>query len=81
MVAQHQQVALVLSDLIMPEMGGQELRLRIQKLYPHIKLIFMTGYALDADPSFGSLGLKTDWIQKPFTIAALAIQVQAALNT
>ena len=71
-------VALVLSDLVMPRMGGGELSKRLQEMYPQTKLILMTGYAPQGEHAWLLQG-KTTWLQKPFDSDALATMVQATL--
>ncbi len=48
---QQSPVHLVLSDVVMPEMSGPDLALRLSPLFPEIKWIFMSGYTRDADPA------------------------------
>jgi CheY-like chemotaxis protein len=71
----HQDIQLVLTDLLMPEMGGRELRRRLRERYPRLPVIYMTGYgAHAADP--GEAG---PILEKPFTSTALVRHVQQAL--
>ena len=72
-------VQLLLTDLVMPEIGGKELATILQSFYPDLKFVFMSGYA-DCLP--GSLHVDTlgSCIQKPFSIEELAAKVHAALH-
>ena len=79
LAAHHETVALVLSDVIMPEMGGLELYAQMQQHYPQINFLFMTGHTLEADFSTALLGAVADWIQKPFSIDTLTAKISEAL--
>lgn len=72
-------VSLVLSDLIMPEMGGLELYQKVKKLAINPKMLIMTGYPLQQNKEELQQAGITHWIQKPFTIAALAKKVNEVL--
>lgn len=68
---------LLLTDVIMPGMNGMQMRDRISALRPDIKVLFMSGYTSDAVIKRGVLDEGMHFIQKPFTVNALA----AKLNT
>ncbi len=73
-------VALLLTDIAMPEMDGAELSLEVFRKYPHIKVLCMSGYA-DKETEIGRvLGQKAEFIQKPFSPDALMLKVSALLN-
>lgn len=63
-----QKTVLLVSDVVMPLMGGVELYEEIRQQWPWIKVIFMTGHPLEGKS--GSLLSKSDvpWLQKPFTV-------------
>jgi len=68
-------VDVVLTDLVMPGMGGRELVDRIKQLAPHVKLICMSGYiAAISEKQAGTLSLR-----KPFTSADLLAKVKQAI--
>ncbi len=72
-------VNLVLTDMMMPGMNGAELAKAISKDYPHIRIVFMSGYSDDSlirTPN-GAAGL---FLAKPFTASALTETVRMALN-
>lgn len=46
-IAKKLQPDIVLADLVMPEMDGQEMALALRKLHPHIKIIMLTGTEVD----------------------------------
>ncbi len=73
------QIALVLSDLVMPEMGGAELYACMQAQYPHTKMIMITGYpSANQDKALLEQGV-TAWLQKPFSADDIALVVAQAL--
>ena len=73
-------IQLLLADLVMPEMGGQELAKLLRSFYPNLKCLFMSGYAKETTqaPENERLG---PCIQKPFSIDDLAAQVYATLRS
>lgn len=73
-------VSLLLTDYVMPEMGGRDLCRIVHKQYPHIKMLLMTGYPLGEDNATLREDGITDWIKKPFLIEALARKIRKALN-
>ena len=74
------QVHLVLTDVVMPEMSGPDLALRLSPLYPEIKWIFMSGYTRDADPAI-VLGRGVPFVQKPFQPMELGRLIRAVLDS
>lgn len=73
-------VSLVLTDLIMPGMGGLELMEAIQQQYPALKLLMMTGYT-DQQEALSNLPGTTRLLQKPFTINDLAESIRHILDS
>ncbi|MGA3237909.1 MAG: response regulator [Bryobacteraceae bacterium] len=72
-------VALVLLDLTMPVMSGEETLRQLQLMDPHVKVLLTSGYnEVEAVQRFAGKGL-AGFIQKPFTAAALAGKVKEAL--
>ncbi len=58
-------IALVLSDVVMPVMGGKELGERLARERPDLPLVWMSGYPRDAAFADGSAGLDYPFLQKP----------------
>lgn len=69
-------IDLVLCDLVMPEMGGVELYHRLKEGYPNIKVLFMTGYALEVGEHEELMRAGVAWLQKPFSASALAAKLR-----
>jgi len=65
---------LVVTDLVMPGMGGRELVERIRQLAPTLKILCTSGYVMPADKQSG-----TAYLQKPFTSAELLSKVKQIL--
>jgi PAS domain S-box-containing protein len=72
-------IHLVLTDSLMPEMGGGELVKRLKKDRPDIRILMMSGYTEDVAPT-GPAGKNEFFIEKPFSTAALLVGVRSALN-
>jgi two-component system, cell cycle sensor histidine kinase and response regulator CckA len=73
-------IDLLVTDVIMPEMGGRELRTKLLDLYPNAKVLFISGYTDDAIVHHGILESGTPFLQKPFTPAGLARKVRGVLD-
>jgi CheY-like chemotaxis protein len=74
-------IDLLLTDLVMPGMLGNEVAARISELQPDVPVLFMSGYA---EPILDAQGLAArgiDLVEKPFTEAALLTRVRRALST
>jgi two-component system cell cycle sensor histidine kinase/response regulator CckA len=74
------QIALLITDVVMPEMNGWELAQSVQQRCPGLRVIFMSGYTANVVIDRGGLGAGVDFIQKPFAIKDLAAKVRAALG-
>jgi PAS domain S-box-containing protein len=72
-------IHLLLTDVVMPKMNGEELRRRLSALRPGIKTVYMSGYTSDVIAHHGVLSPGTHFIPKPFTAADLAEKVRHAL--
>jgi two-component system cell cycle sensor histidine kinase/response regulator CckA len=72
-------IHLLLTDVVMPNMNGKELEGRIRAMKPGIKVIFMSGYTTDVIVHLGQLEQGAHFLQKPFTLDALAKKVRQAL--
>ncbi|HLH17296.1 MAG TPA: PAS domain-containing protein [Bryobacteraceae bacterium] len=80
-VATHgQSIDLVLLDLVMPEMGGEEVAEILARTYPQLKLMLMSGYSeMEAERIFGGRPIAS-FLQKPFTAPMLLDRVQEMLR-
>jgi PAS domain S-box-containing protein len=73
-------VDLVISDVVMPEMGGRELGQRLLQYDAALPVLFMSGYTGDDVVHRGLLDPDAPFQQKPFTPAGLATKVRAMLD-
>ena len=73
-------IDLLVSDVVMPELGGRELAEGALKLRPGLKVMFMSGHTQDVVLKEG-VQKGTAFLQKPFTPAALAQKVREALDS
>jgi PAS domain S-box-containing protein len=70
---------LLLTDVVMPEMGGRELAERLLTEQPGLRVMFMSGYAESEVAHQGALAPGTDLLEKPFGSEALIQAVRAGL--
>ena len=64
----------------MPEIGGRALAERLTALFPHLRVLFMSGYSDEAVFRHGMIRPGTAFIEKPFTQVALARKVREVLD-
>lgn len=73
-------VDLVVTDLVMPEMGGREMVERLRTRHPGIKVLFMSGYSERAVTSDGVMPPDTGFVEKPFTVEQLMRRTREILD-
>jgi len=72
-------VDLVLTDMVMPRMGGKELSRHLSLVRPDIRIMFMSGYT--EDPVIRDLEQNESlFLAKPFTSAVLTDKIRSALD-
>lgn len=74
-------IDLLLTDVVMPQMNGIELSRRLRAVHPELKCVFMSGQPAGIVDRCGPLEHETRFIRKPFTIAALAVELRHALES
>jgi PAS domain S-box-containing protein len=74
-------INLLLTDMVMPRMGGGALAARIQELYPGIRVLFISGYTDSALIQHGQLADGMEFMHKPFSPADLARKVRELLDS
>jgi PAS domain S-box-containing protein len=78
---QHPQtIDLLLTDVVMPKIGGRELADKLVGVHPEMKVLFVSGYADDAVVRHGALEAEMAFLQKPFAPASLAVKVRDVLD-
>jgi PAS domain S-box-containing protein len=78
--SRENKIDLLVTDVVMPRMGGRELSEKLARKYPYIKVLFTSGYTDDAIVRHGIIDAGTNFIQKPFTLDAFARKVRELLD-
>lgn len=78
--ASDNEIALLLTDVVMPEMNGRELSARVQAIHPHLKTLFMSAFTMETIAMHGVTGSETNFIRKPFKISTLLQVIQKILG-
>jgi len=73
-------IHLLVTDMVMPNVGGKELAHRLRQVRPQIKVLFMSGYPDHPALAPGDLGVQTTVLQKPFLLDTLAHKVRSLLD-
>jgi PAS domain S-box-containing protein len=71
---------LVLTDLMMPGMGGVELARRLKQGWPALPVLYMSGYSAEDLRREGVTGVERELLHKPFTPDSLVARVTATLS-
>ncbi len=82
-VAEHHQgvIHLLLTDVVMPRLGGPELAERLMQRRPEMKVLYISGYAQAVVAGQGLTGVRADFLQKPFATDDLVQKVGNLLGT
>jgi CheY-like chemotaxis protein len=72
-------IHLLITDVVMPDMHGRELRDHLQIRYPAMRCLFMSGYTADVIAHHGVLDEGLDFLQKPFSLQTLKQKVREVL--
>ncbi len=78
--AHANEIRLLITDVVMPEMNGRELADQLHTLCPNIKTLFMSGYTTNVIAHRGILEEGVYFIHKPFSAKDLATKVHEALK-
>lgn len=73
-------IDLLLTDVVMPQMGGRELSEKLRETIPDVRILFTSGYTDDEVVKHGVIEIDTNFIQKPFTPESLAQKVRKVLD-
>ncbi len=74
-------IDLLVTDVVMPGIGGRELAKRLVALRPATRVLYLSGYTEDAIATQGALSPGTAFLQKPFTLQSLAKKVREVLRS
>ena len=76
----HPEIALLFTDVVMPDVNGRKLADEVLKRRPDLKVLFTTGYTRNAVVHNGVLDAGVELIGKPFTVEELAAKVRDVLD-
>jgi len=79
-VAGRRTVDLLLTDMILPGMGGSAIAARIREIHPGVRVLYCSGYTDDDIVRRGLIDRDAAFLEKPFTPAALARKVREILD-
>lgn len=75
-----EELHLLVTDVVMPKIGGKELSEMLKSVWPELKVIFTSGYTDDVIVSHGVMDPPISFLQKPFTPGTLATKVREVLE-
>jgi CheY-like chemotaxis protein len=73
-------IDLLLTDVVLPDLGGKSLAERLTSVYPRLKVLFMSGYADHAIVHHDRLDATDAFLPKPFSPSTLAHKVREVLD-
>jgi DNA-binding NtrC family response regulator len=73
-------IHLLLTDVVLPGLGGKALAEQVAAVRPDLKVIYMSGYTDDAIARHGVLRPEVAFLQKPFSPEELTRKVRAVLD-
>jgi len=73
-------IQMIISDVVMPKMGGLELFHAIQDKWPEIKMLFVTGHPMDGESQKLLERGSVHWLQKPFSVQEFSQAVRNLLE-
>ena len=79
-LAAHPEIALLFTDIVMPDTNGRGLAEAALKLRPELKVLYTTGYTRNAVVHNGVVDKGVELIGKPFTVDELAARVRDVLD-
>ncbi|MFI5073121.1 MAG: ATP-binding protein [Terriglobales bacterium] len=73
-------IHLMISDVVMPRIGGAKLADQLRSLRPDLKVLFVSGYAEATVLRQGGIDLATGFLQKPFSLKTLARKIREVIE-
>jgi PAS domain S-box-containing protein len=80
MESRNCEVALLVTDVVMPQMSGKELAQKLLRVCPRVKVLFVSGYTGNTIVDHGMLDSGIDFIQKPFDSRAFLAKIREILG-
>jgi CheY-like chemotaxis protein len=80
-LADNPAIALMLTDIIMPEMNGRKLAEEASARRPGLKIVFTTGFTKNAVVHNGVVDPGVHFLAKPFTLEQLALKMREVLDS
>jgi CheY-like chemotaxis protein len=80
LLEEHEGVALLFTDIVMPEVNGRRLAELALERRPDIKVLFTTGFTRNAVVHNGILDAGVNFLPKPFTLDQLALKVRSVID-
>ena len=74
------EIALLITDIVMPDMNGKKLYQKIKKDYPHLKVLYISGYTRNIIDEKGIKNDKVNFLKKPFTPKELTNAIREILD-
>ncbi|WP_082514007.1 CHASE3 domain-containing protein [Methylobacterium sp. Leaf465] len=75
----HPEIALLFTDVVMPEVNGRELAQAVHERRPDLPVLFTTGYTRNAIVHNGLVDADVQLLAKPYTLEQLALKVRQAM--
>mgnify|MGYP003712951447 CR=1 FL=1 len=74
------EIAVLMTDVIMPVVGGVQLARQFAELHPETSVVYTSGYSQDEVLQYGALDPGAVFVPKPFTLASLTSKIREALD-
>ena len=78
--ANHRDIRLLVTDVILPGMNGRQLAEQVQKISPRTRVLYISGYTSNAIVHYGVLDAGLWFLAKPFSLSALIAKVREVLD-
>ncbi|HZQ17197.1 MAG TPA: ATP-binding protein [Terriglobales bacterium] len=80
LLERNPEIDLILVDVVMPHMSGPAFAERVASRWPHIQILFASGHAEDVVLRKGMITLQKNFLQKPFSLKTLAVEIHNILH-